>query len=174
MDPLEVEFRKRPRNPLILRSYISFLYEHGHILEACYYCDSLRREHPEGFETNRLAFQLSIACCDSSVGDIKNELMKSSITDEQLYTLYLHYYYSFMDVERMKTCASALLDLVPTENYTCEVLFKSLIKLEDIEMTVRAARYILPHITPTVELVDSFRRIFMNRIIVLLKMRCNK
>jgi len=60
MNSIELNFRKTPKNPLVLMHYINTLYEKHHILEAKYYHEQLIKEDPSGFETNKIGYLLSI------------------------------------------------------------------------------------------------------------------
>lgn len=174
MNPIEIIYRRTPRNPLVLKSYVSALYEKQHILEAKFFHDELKKEDPAGFETNRLGYLLSIRMMDPKVADFEKRLCQAGATQEQAYALQLHYYYTFFDLKKMRECANVLLDLEPTEEYTYMVILESVIQLKDFELASKVIRYILPRIKPTDYLLKSLRVILTNKLLSLLKIRCGK
>jgi hypothetical protein len=171
MDAIEINYRRTPRNPLALKSYINALYEKQHILEAKFFYDLLKDEEPAGFETNRLGYLLSIRMMDPMVAEFEKNLVRAGATQEQVYALQLYYYYTFSDLKKMRECTKCLLDLEPTEKYTYTVILESVIRLKDFELASKVIHYILPRIKPTDELLRSLRHILNVRLLCLLKIR---
>lgn len=174
MDAIESIYRQTPRNPITLKSYVKALLERGHILEAKFFFEQLKTEDPKGLETNRLGYLLSMEMLDPMVGEFDKNLASAGATQEQRYALHLHYYYRFSNLARMRDCVRTLLDLEPTEEYTYRVILESVIRLEDLDLVSKVARYILPRIRPDEKLLRSLRRIPYSRLLGLLNARCRR
>ena len=140
-------------------------------MEAKFFHDQLKNEDPAEFETNRLGYLLSIRVFEPKVADFEKNLIRAGVTQEQLYALHLHYYYTFSQLKKMRDCTNALLDLEPTEEYTYTVILESVIRLKDFELASKVIHYILPRIKPTDELLRSLRHILNDRLLDLLKIR---
>lgn len=172
MNSIELNFRKTPKNPLVLKHYINTLYEKHHILEAKYYHEQLMKEDPSGLETNKIGYLLSIRLMNPHVAEFEKKLIKAGATQEQVYALQLHFYYTFSDTLKMRDCANGLLDIEPTEEYTYEIVIESVLKLEDFELASRLVKYYFPRIKCSDELLKALKRIMIKELLRIMRIKC--
>jgi hypothetical protein len=174
VDSLELSYRRTPRNPVVLRSYVRDLIERQHILEATFFYERLKKEDATSFETNRMGYLLSIRMMDPKVGDFDKRLIEAGATQEQLYALHLHYYYTFSHIPKMRECMTTLLNIEPTEQYTFAIITEAVIALDDFDLAAQFIQYFLPRLKSTDELIKRLRRILIKHFHRLLKAMCNK
>ena len=132
---MEDLYRKTPRNPLILKQYISDLLKNEHILEARYYHNKLIQECPDDIETNRLGYFIHIKCLNKNVRKFEEKLYENNASREIIYSLQLFYYYTFNDDVNLSKCLHGILDIEPTRQFTYEIVIESTLILKNYELT---------------------------------------
>lgn len=115
MDALEKIFRQKPQNKIVLRYYVEMLLEQGHLLESRYFVDKLLEIDPDDLESNRLGYRVAIETMNPNVRCFEEKLMFAGISQEELYALQLHYYFTFNDQKKAHECALGLLNIEPTK-----------------------------------------------------------
>lgn len=165
MDFIESLYRKRPHNPKVLIQYINSLFDKQHILESKFYHDQLEKVNPSDLETNRIGYLLSLSLMNPQVANYEQKLKEANATHEQIYALQLHYYYTFSNTTKMRECALGLLDREPTSTYTHEILFKTIIELEDFELAAKFSKYHLPMLKHSDQITTQLKRIMLKKLI---------
>lgn len=175
MNSIELDIRKTPKNPLVLKNYINTLYEKHHILEAKYHHEQLMKEDPSGFETNKIGYLLSIRLMNPHLAEFEKKLIKAGATQEQVYALQLHYYYTFSDKFKMRECTNVLLDIEPTEEYTYEIVIESVLKLDDFKIASKLAKYYLPRIKSSPERLKTLKKTMIKELLrIMMRTKCKK
>ncbi len=146
MNSRETNFRRHPNNSSLLRNYILYLFEEQHLLEARYYHAKLMALDSSDISTNTIGYKLALAVASHDIKEYERNLIAAGASNEQLYSLHLHYCLTFNDKQQMMSYLYGLLELVPTMQYTVEGVWSAIQKIDDADFIYRFAKNYLPRI----------------------------